>query len=332
VPVLVNQPVFVAPMPTPTPASPPRVPPVTPERHLCNAHPVRPQMHYQTRARGPPAVTQDEANHVATITPMAMMFPQPTDAAALQPHHAHAILHPETGVAMEYRTLLTDPTTSPTWVRSYANELGCLAQGVGDREQGTDTIFFIPFKDVPSDRTVTYGRIVCDYRPQKAKQERTRLTVGGNLISYPFDVSTDTSDLTTAKLVINSTISTPGTRHLLIDVKNYCLGTPMDRYEYMRLAINTLPDEIIQQYKLLDLVHDGYVYVEIRRGMYGLPQAGIIANQLLVKRLAPFGYYPVTHTPGLWRHKHRPILFSLVVDDFGVKYVGKEHANHLIDT
>jgi hypothetical protein len=99
----------------------------------------------------------------------------------------------------------------------------------------------------------------------------------------------------------------------------------------MRLAINTLPDKIIQQYQLLNLVHNGYVYVEICRGMYGLPQAGIIANQLLVKRLTPFGYYPVTHTPGLWRHKHRPILFSLVMDDFGVKYVGKEHAQHLID-
>jgi hypothetical protein len=66
--------------------------------------------------------------------------------------------------------------------------------------------------------------------------------------------------------------------------------------------------------------------------MYGLPQAGILANQLLVKRLAPFGYYPVTHTPGLWGHKHRHVLFSLVVDNFGVKYVDKEHAQHLIDT
>jgi hypothetical protein len=107
----------------------------------------------------------------------------------------------------------------------------------------------------------------------------------------------------------------------------------MDRYKYMRLVINTLLDKIIQQHKLLDLVHDGYVYVKICRGMYGLPPAGIIiANQLLVKRLAPFGYYPVTHNPGLWRHKHHPILFPLVVDDFGVKYVGKEHADHLIDT
>lgn len=245
---------------------------------------------------------------------------------------ANAVLHPETGEAMEYRALVKNPNTQAIWTRSFANELGRLAQGVGNRIDGTDTIFFIPHSSVPPDRTVTYGRIVCDYRPQKSEPERTRLTVGGNLIDYPFDVSTDTSDLTTAKLVINSTISTPGARQVLIDLKNYYLGTPMDRYEYMRLAIDLLPDEIVQQYHLHDLVHNGFVYVEIRRGMYGLPQAGIIANNQLVKRLAPFGYAPVTHTPGLWRHHTRPILFSLVVDDFGVKYVGKEHAQHLIDT
>jgi hypothetical protein len=63
--------------------------------------------------------------------------------------------------------------------------------------------------------------------------------------------------------------------------------------------------------------------------MYGLKQAGLIANQLLQTRLAPFGYYPARHTPGLWLHKARPIAFSLVVDDFAVKYVGKKHADHL---
>jgi hypothetical protein len=63
--------------------------------------------------------------------------------------------------------------------------------------------------------------------------------------------------------------------------------------------------------------------------MYGLKQAGLLANQLLQTRLAPFGYYPARHTPGLWMHKTRPISFSLVVDDFTVKYVGKQHSDHL---
>jgi hypothetical protein len=63
--------------------------------------------------------------------------------------------------------------------------------------------------------------------------------------------------------------------------------------------------------------------------MYGLKQAGLLADQLLQKRLAPFGYYPSRQTPGLWLHKSRPIAFSLIVDDFAVKYVGKQHADHL---
>ena len=48
--------------------------------------------------------------------------------------------------------------------------------------------------------------------------------------------------------------------------------------------------------------HKGFVYLEIRKAIYGLPQAGILANKLLWKRLAPHGYYEVAHTPGLWRH------------------------------
>jgi hypothetical protein len=63
--------------------------------------------------------------------------------------------------------------------------------------------------------------------------------------------------------------------------------------------------------------------------MYGLKQAGLLDNQLLQTRLAPFGYYPARHTPGLWLQKTRPISFTLVVDDFAVKYAGKQHAEHL---
>jgi hypothetical protein len=64
--------------------------------------------------------------------------------------------------------------------------------------------------------------------------------------------------------------------------------------------------------------------------MYGLPQAGILANELLQRNLAQDGYRPTTHTHGLWTHDTRPISFSLEVDDFGVKYVGREHAEHLM--
>ena len=66
--------------------------------------------------------------------------------------------------------------------------------------------------------------------------------------------------------------------------------------------------------------------------MYGLPQAGLIAQELLEKRLNKEGYHQSKIIPGLWTHEwHPPIQFTLVVDDFGVKYEGNEHAQHLVD-
>jgi hypothetical protein len=76
---------------------------------------------------------------------------------------------------------------------------------------------------------------------------------------------------------------------------------------------------------------DGWVHIYIIKGMYGLKQLVLIANQLLQNRLADLGYYPARHTPGLWLHKRRPIAFSLIVDNFAVKYVVKKHADNLIN-
>ena len=77
----------------------------------------------------------------------------------------------------------------------------------------------------------------------------------------------------------------------------------MARFEYMKIPIDILPQEIIIEYGLDKLVHNGFIYCEIRKGMYGLPQAGIIANKLLEKRLATHGYHTTPITLGLWKHK-----------------------------
>jgi hypothetical protein len=97
----------------------------------------------------------------------------------------------------------------------------------------------------------------------------------------------------------------------------------------MKKLLSRFPEEIVQKYNLNTLAVDSWVYVEILKGMYGLKQAGLLANELLQTLLAPFGYYPARHTPGLWLHKTRPISFTLVVDNLAVKYVGKQHAEHL---
>jgi hypothetical protein len=102
-----------------------------------------------------------------------------------------------------------------------------------------------------------------------------------------------------------------------IDLANFSLNSMMADPEYMRLRLNIIPEEIIVKYNLRDLVdEDGWVYIKIWKGMYGLPQAGIIAkNQLLEKRLSEKGCYQCQHTRGLWRHVWRSIVFCLVVDD-----------------
>jgi hypothetical protein len=177
---------------------------------------------------------------------------------------------------------------------------------------------------------VTYGSFVVDIKDHKEERERTRLTIGGDQIEYPGAKSTRTAGLATAKILIKSVISTPSAKFLVIDITNFYLNTPLGRFEYMVINLASLPQETIDKYDLNELAQDGQVYIEIQKGMYGLPQAGILANELLQRNLAKDGYHPKTHTHGLWTHYTCPISFLLVVDDFGVKYVGREHAEHLM--
>jgi hypothetical protein len=98
----------------------------------------------------------------------------------------------------------------------------------------------------------------------------------------------------------------------------------------MRIPIASIPKSIIDQYALAEKAHKGLVLVEISNGMYGLPQAGILAFNQLKSHLANHDYTPCTHTPGLWTHSTRNITFSLVVYDFGIKYTNRDNAIHLL--
>jgi hypothetical protein len=87
---------------------------------------------------------------------------------------------------------------------------------------------------------------------------------------------------------------------------------------------------IQEQYNLKMLAYKRFVHLEMQRAIWGLPQAGILTNKQLRRKLAPFGYFEHVSTPGLWCHETRPILFALVANNFGVKYVNKEDLDHLI--
>ena len=106
----------------------------------------------------------------------------------------------------------------------------------------------------------------------------------------------------------------------------------MEIYEYMRMKLIDFPAHVQQQYNLHAHAKNGYVYLKIRRSIYGLPQAGKLANKYQRDKLLPHVYYEVSHTSGLWKHISQPIDFYLVMDDFGVKYIGEDNARHLIDS
>jgi hypothetical protein len=134
--------------------------------------------------------------------------------------------------------------------------------------------------------------------------------VGGDRLDYSGDVATSTADIIKFKFLINSTLSTKDAKMMMMDIKNYYRGTRLPQYEYMPMLLSRFTDEIVDKYNVKALAIDGWVYIEIRKGMYGLKHAGLLANQLLQKLLVPFGYYPALHTPVLWLHKTRPIAFG----------------------
>jgi hypothetical protein len=116
--------------------------------------------------------------------------------------------------------------------------------------------------------------------------------------------------MVSARIMWNSVVSTPGAKFDGADIKNMYLKMPLDQYEYMQMPLSLFPDNIIAHYNLLVEVLNGFVYMEIHPGMYGLPQAGILANKLLKKRLACHGYFEVPHTPGAMETYLMPCLIQ----------------------
>eukprot|EP01034_Spumella_vulgaris_P031394 gene31394-38776_t len=199
------------------------------------------------------------------------------------------------------------------------------------------TMRFIRWADIPEGREASY------YHPQpsiKVKEgvhkRRIRGTYGGNKSDYTGPVAAQTADLATVKLFLNSVVSTPGAKLATADVTDFYLSTDLERFEYMRITRAQLPDDIVARYDLEGLFNKGhnhaadYVMVEIVKGIYGLPQAGLLAQEKLVAHLATHGYHKAANTACLFTHETRQVSFTLVVDDFAIKYVKDADLEHLL--
>ena len=167
-----------------------------------------------------------------------------------------------TGKKQSLDTLLKKNPT--IWGTALSNELGRLAQGVRDIE-GNNVLDFIPYKEVPQDRIVTYSNMVCDIRPLKAEKFRVRLTVGGDRLQYPDDTASPAATLLETKLLLNSTISqsAQGARFMTLDIKDFFLQTVMDRPEYMKIHSRYFLNDIREKYNIRTKIHkDGYVILQ----------------------------------------------------------------------
>ena len=191
---------------------------------------------------------------------------------------------------------------------------------------------FIKQQDVPPHAKVTYASFVCDLRPLKKETHRVRMVVGGDKLTYNEDTGSPAASLVETKIMLNSVISDAhkGAKLLTCDLKDFFLATPMTNPEFMKIPLKVIPADIQKKYNIQNIHHKQSVYIKIRKGMYGLKQAAILAYNKLVAHLAKYDYHPIPHTVGLWKHKTRQTTFCLCVDDFAIKYFSPEDAQHLL--
>ena len=247
------------------------------------------------------------ANTAITITPdqaAQRRYPAKLLQSLVMP-----VLDENSGQSLQYRHLRKHPKFAPIWNTSYANELGRLCQFIGkgskgprqQHTEGTNTFRLIKFAEIPQDRRyeMCHSMVVCEVKPHKEDPKRTGITVTGSQICHPRDVGTPTGSLDLIKLIINSVFSRHNARFVSFDLKNFYLQTPMDQSEYVCIKFSDIPQEFIEEYDLSKAARNGWIYFEILRGCYGLPQSGRLANELLCTRLEKADYYEAATTPGL---------------------------------
>ena len=137
------------------------------------------------------------------------------------------------GEITSYKKLAKDEVTRENWTAGFEKEFGHLAQG--DKKTRTSgmneiRVMTLKIKNIPADRAVTYARVVVDFRPQKEDPNSVRITAGDNLIAYLDELTTRTADLVVSQILWNSVLSTDDARYATLDIANFCLGTPLDRY------------------------------------------------------------------------------------------------------
>ena len=109
------------------------------------------------------------------------------------------------------------------------------------------------------------------------------------ILDFSGKLTTPTATVTTAKYIFDSVISTKKEKCVTADVKNFYLNNTLLEPEYTKMQLRIIPQEIIDQYQLHDYFDaNRWVYMKKCKGMYGLKQAGIIANNTIIQHLLTY--------------------------------------------
>ena len=232
------------------------------------------------------------------------------------------------GRPLTHRSALLGPD-GDQWRAEDANEFRRLIS--------TSTIRPILRSDKPLHKKATY------YNPQVkekldsagAKTRRTRGTLGGDRCNYSGPTSSPVADISVIKSHQLSVVSDrrnhhTDTKYATIDIKDFYLGSELEDPEYCSIPVRDIPDETMIEFDLQQYVANDTVLFQVDGTMYGHPVAGRIANADLVAHLALHNYLQDPDIPSFFQHTNNLVSFTLVVDDFGIKYTGKDTLEDLI--
>lgn len=256
--------------------------------------------------------------YISTIPLMHYLLRYSTADPVPQPQFANSTTGLD-GQPLRYNALMRGPQAAE-WEEAHACEFDRLLET-------TSTMRFIHPHEKPDNRLASYYNPQCSIK--HGTDKRIRGTYGGDHSDYVGDVSANTASLETVNIMLNATISEEDSHFTTADIKDFFLMTNLARPEFMWVPVRQIPARIQHKYNVAQYTHNERALVQIDKSIYGLPQAALLAKTGLDAHLAEHDYHE-TSTACLYKHKTRPIMFTLVVDDFGIKAKGDQHREHLL--
>ena len=256
-----------------------------------------------------------------------------------EPYDGRPLNQEQDGSRLTVRSGIAGPR-SDYWKLSFTEEIVRLLD--------SSTLLGVRRSSVPPGITPTYFNPQAEKKLASADGDqfvdyRVRGTYGGNSDTYAGPRSSQTADYATVKLLLNSVVSdivhkNPATRFATADMVDYYLGTPLeDPHTYVQIEADTIRDQLIDLYRLNDLVYTSksrkrMITFRLAKAMYGYPAAGLLSFKILKSALENADFYEHPIVDCLFLHKTRSIAFALIVDDMAIKFDNEDDLQFLLST